>query len=159
MGSGIGSRARRNVWRVSRYGSAGADVATIAATRGSAAAARIAPMAPIEWPTIAPLVTSGRSMSARNAASASSPNSPALTGQRLGRVLAMSTDVDRQAVVARGVEELRDRQGSVTSRLPAVDQGDARSRRTVAGRDEPGGQIEIVGADRDRLERQADISR
>ena len=48
MGSGMGRRASRNVWRVSRYGSAGAEVATTAATRGSAAPARIAPMAPIE---------------------------------------------------------------------------------------------------------------
>ena len=32
--SGIGRRASRNVWRVSRYGSAGREVATTAATRG-----------------------------------------------------------------------------------------------------------------------------
>ena len=37
-------------------------------------------MAPIEWPEIAPTVTSGWSMSAWNAASASAPNSPALSG-------------------------------------------------------------------------------
>ena len=80
MRSGIGRWARRNVWRVSRYGSAGLDVATMAATRGSAAPARIAPIPPIEWPAIAPTVTSGCSTSARNAARVSAPNSPALSG-------------------------------------------------------------------------------
>ena len=42
--------------------------------------ARIAPIAPIEWPRIAALVTSGRASSARQAASASAPNSPAVIG-------------------------------------------------------------------------------
>ena len=84
IGSGIGRWARRKVWRVSRYGSAGPEVATTAATSGSAAPARIAPIAPIEWPITAPVVTSGRATRARNAASASEPNSPALIGRVSG---------------------------------------------------------------------------
>ncbi len=38
-------------------------------------------MPPIEWPAIAPTVTSGCSTSARNAASVSAPNSPAVSGR------------------------------------------------------------------------------
>ena len=84
MGSGIGSRASRNVCRVSRYGPAGVELATTAATRGSAPAARIAPMPPMEWPEIAATVTSGLAIAARNAASESAPNSPALSGRSSG---------------------------------------------------------------------------
>ena len=135
MGSGIGRRARRKVWRVSRYGSAGPDVATMAATRGSAAPARIAPIAPIEWPAIAPTVTSGCSISARKAASVSAPNSPALSGSVLGRVRAVAADVEGQAVEAGGVEEDGHRQRPVARRLPAVDEDDAGAR---ARRREPG---------------------
>jgi hypothetical protein len=48
IGSGIGRWASWNVRRVKRSGSAGVEVATTAATRGSAAPARIAPIPPIE---------------------------------------------------------------------------------------------------------------
>ncbi len=44
-----------------------------------------------------PTVTSGRSRSARKAASASAPNSPALSGSVLGRVGAVAADVEGQA--------------------------------------------------------------
>ena len=57
--------------------------------------------------------------------------------QRLGRVRAVTADVDREAVEAGGEEELGDRQGPVPGRLPAVDEGDARAGLTAPRREEP----------------------
>ena len=68
-------------------------------------------------------------------------------GQRLGRVRAVAADVDGQAVEAGGVQEDRVGQRPVAGRLPAVDQRDARTGRAVAGRDEPGRQVEVARAD------------
>ncbi len=75
-GPGMGRRARRNVWRVRRYGSAGVATAMTAATSGSAAAATRAPAAPMEWPRIATRETSWRADSAATPARASSAYSP-----------------------------------------------------------------------------------
>ena len=110
-------------------------MATSAATRGSAAAARIAPIAPIEWPEIAPTVTSGRSSSASKAAERVAPELAAAQRQGLGRVRPVAADVEGQAVEAGGVQEHGHRQGPVARRLPAVDEDDARAR---AGRRGPG---------------------
>ena len=87
---------------------------------------------------------------------------PELAGahrQGLGGIGAMAADVDGQAVEPGGVEEQRVRQGPVARRLPAVDERHARTRLPAAGRDEPGRQVEIPGADRGRLERQAEVRR
>ncbi len=124
----MGSFASRNVWRVRRYGSAGAEVDTMAATRGSAAPARMAPMAPIEWPEMAPMVTSGRAIRPWKAASASVPNSPALTGSASAVVQAVAAHIHGQAVEARRVQEQGVGQRPVAGRLPAVDEGHARAR-------------------------------
>ena len=128
MRSGIGRRASWNVSRVRRYGPAGLDVATTAATRGSAAAARIEPMPPIEWPTIAPTrdlglldqrVEGGERILAELAGG---------QGQRLGRVLAVAADVEGQAVEPGRVEEHGQGQRAIAGRFPAVDEDDARAR-------------------------------
>ena len=159
MRSGIGRRASWNVSRVRRYGPAGLDVATTAATRGSAAAARIEPMPPIEWPTIAPTLTSGCSIRAWKAASESCPNSPARQWQLLGRVLAVAADVEGQAVEPGGVEEHGEGQRAIARRFPAVDEDDARAALTASRRDEPGRQGDAVGFDEHRFVRQAEIGR
>ena len=80
--------------------------------------------------------------------------------QRLGRVRAVAADVDREAVEAGGEEELGDRQGPVPGRLPAVDEGDARTRLTAPSRQEPAGQAARAGRRHDDvLERQAERRR
>ena len=67
-------------------------------------------MAPIEWPEIAPTVTSGCSISAWNPASASAPNSPALSGRssaglaplpRMSRVRQWKPAALRKAAIGR----------------------------------------------------------
>ena len=157
--SGIGRLARRKVWRVSRSGSAGPEVATTAATRGSAAPARIAPIAPIECPTTAPTVTSGRAMQRLERRQRVEPELAGADRQGLGRVRAMAADVDGQAVEAGRVQEDGVGQRPVARRLPAVDEGDARTGLAVAGRDEPGRQLDVAGADGGRLERQPEVGR
>ena len=84
-------------------------------------------MAPIEWPAIAPTVTSGRSSRARRRP-ARRPELAGAERQRLGRVGAVAADVEGQAVEPGGVEEDGHRQRPVAGRLPAVDEGDARAR-------------------------------
>ena len=159
MTSGMGRWASRNVWRVSRSGSAGPEVATMAATRPSAAPARIAPMAPIEWPTTAPigdLRPGEQGVERRQRVEAELAGAD---GQRLGRVRAVAADVDGQAVEARGVQEDRVGQGPVAGRLPAVDQGHARAALAAAGRDEPGRQLDVAGAHGRRLVGQPEVGR
>ena len=101
MTFGIGSRASRNVWRVSRYGSAGADVATTAATDGSAAAGQ-------DRPDGAHRVTRdgrpGDLGALEDRAIAGEGVETELAGTdrvRLGRVGTVPADVERQAVEAR----------------------------------------------------------
>ncbi len=120
---------------MSRYGSAGPDVATTAATRGSAAPARIAPIAPIEWPAIAPTVTSGCSTSAAERGQRVGTEFAGAERQLLGRVRAVAADIEGQAVETGGVEEDGHRQRPVASRFPAVDEHDTRpaSRRRGPG--------------------------
>ena len=136
-------------------------MATTAATRGSAAAARIAPIAAHRVADRSPRRSppAGRA-SAANAAAASSPNSPAVIGSVLGRVRAVAADVEGQAVEPGGVEELGVRQRPVAGRLPAVDEHDARARGAAASRDEPGRQRRR-SAERtvDLLERQPEVGR
>ena len=84
IGAGMGSRARRNVWRVSRYGSAGVDAAITAATSSSSAAATSAPAPPIEWPSTPIVVTSGWRRSSATAARVSAAYSPTDIGSASG---------------------------------------------------------------------------
>jgi hypothetical protein len=87
---------------------------------------------------------------------------PELAGrdrQGLGGVRPVAPDVDREAVEPRGVQEHRHRQQSIPGRLPAVDERDPRSGRTVAGGDEPARQGQVAGRDLDGLERQAEVGR
>ena len=83
-GPGSRSPASWNVLRTRRRGSAGVDVRTSAAVRGSSAAAIAAPIAPIECPRTATAVTPGRAAASPTAASVSAPNSAALIGSASG---------------------------------------------------------------------------
>ena len=132
MGPGIGRRARRNVWRVSRYGSAGVATAMTAATSGSAAAATRAPAAPIEWPRIATRETSGRAAIAATAALVSAANSPTDMGSVSGAVRAVAAHVERQDVEPGRVEDLGVGERPVTRGLPAVDERRRRGRGRTA---------------------------
>ena len=116
-------------------------------------------MAPIEWPEIAPTVTSGRAIRARNAAAASRPNSPALSGSASGGFAPWPRTSNVRQWKPGGVQEDRHRQRPVARRFPAVDEHDARAGCSVPGRDEPGRQRRAVRGDADRLERQAEIGR
>src|SRR4051794_31032548 len=84
MGAGIGRCASWNVTRVSRDGAAGAAIATTASISGSEAAATRLPAAPIECPTSATFVTSGRPRSHDAPARASAAYSPTDIGSSSG---------------------------------------------------------------------------
>ena len=84
IGSGIGRRARRKVWRVRRWGSAGAATAITAATSESPAVATSEPAAPMECPSSAARVTSGRPRIAATPACASAAYSPTDIGSSSG---------------------------------------------------------------------------
>ena len=95
---------------------------------------------PIEWPEIAPTVTSGRAISASNAASASAPNSPALTGSvSAGFAPWPRTSTVRQWKPAAwrnwAIGSVRSRADSQPWTRATPGPG-----RAVAGRDEPGRQ-------------------
>ena len=79
--------------------------------------------------------------------------------QRLGRVVAVPADIEREDVVPGGMEDLGVRERPVAVRLPAVDEDDARSGGPIAGRDEPRRQFTAGGVDDGLLERQAAIGR
>ena len=83
-GRGSAGGRGRNVSRVSRYGSAGVDVAMSTATRGSAARPGSPRSRPSNDPRRRPRVTSGRAEQRRKAATVSSPNSPAVSGSSSG---------------------------------------------------------------------------
>jgi hypothetical protein len=57
----------------------------------------------------------------------------------------MTPNVEDEAVEADGMEEQDVRQQPVARRFPAVDESDARARRTASRRDEPRPEIEIPG--------------
>ena len=79
--------------------------------------------------------------------------------QRLGRVVAVAADVERQHVIAGRMEYLGVGQGPIAVRLPTVDQDDPGSRLAAAGRDEPGREAEAARWDDGRLEGQGPIGR
>ena len=79
--------------------------------------------------------------------------------QDLGRVRAVPTDVEGQAVEPRRMQELGGRQGPVTGRIPAVDEHDAGARGATASGDEPGRQLDAGGVHGRLLERQTEIRR
>ena len=148
MGSGIGSRASRNVCRVSRYGPAGVELATTAATRGR-------PRACKHRADAAHGVARDRGHGHFGPRDRGTERRkrfrPELAGaerQLLGRVRPVGADVKRQAVEPRRVEEERHRERSVASGFPAVDEHDRRSGRATACRDEPGGQVEPIALHR-----------
>ena len=121
---GDGSRASRNVWRVRRYGSAGADVATTAATRGSAAAGEDRPDGAHR---VAEIAADRHLRPGEQRLERGQRVEPELAGadrQRLGRVRAVAADVDRQAVEARGVEERAP--SAASGRAPTPSRGSAR---------------------------------
>ena len=108
------------------------------------------------WPRWSPR---GRAISASNVASASSPNSPALTGRSSGGFAPWPrTSMVRQWKPA-AWRKLGLGQRPVAGRLPAVDERDAGPGRATAGRDEPGRQLDVVRLDGQRLERQAEGGR
>ncbi len=87
------------------------------------------------------------------------PELPGADRQRLGRVGAVTADIDRQAVEPGGVEEDRVGEGPVAGRFPAVDERDTRTWRTAACGDEPGRQLQQAGSHGHGLERQPEVGR
>ena len=85
-------------------------------------------------------VTSGRSRSARKAASVSAPNSPALSGSGSGGLAPLPRTSKVRQWKPGGVQEDRHRQRPVPRRFPAVDEDDAGTGCAAARRDEPGRQ-------------------
>ena len=122
--------------------------------------ARMAPIAPIEWPTTAPTVTSGRSIRASKAASASQSELAGADRQRLGASWRRGRG-HRSSGSGSRRRGGRPRIGSVRSRADSQPWTRATPGPGCAatGRDEPGRQLEVAGADRGRLERQPEVGR
>ena len=105
-----------------------------------------------------PTVTSGRSIRTRNAAAASSPNSPALSGSTSGGLAPWPRTSKVRQWKPGGVQEDGHRQRPIARRFPAVDEDDARSGRPAlgpgrtrpAGRCRPTARRSIRTAGRDR---------
>ena len=163
--AGKRERARRKVWRVSRYGSAGVDAATTPRDARLGGGRQQRPDAAHRVAQDPDLSSRPRGRAAsRTPASASSPNSPAVSGSSSGGFSAVAADVDRQRRACRSHGGSAHSAASGRARIPSRGRG-ARPARTAfpapSARGPPGStsrELDAAGRHANVLEREPERS-